>query len=435
MQQHAADAERVGDQAGMLPAGAAEGIHHVVGDVVAALHRDAQDRVRHVLDRDADEAVGHLRSLAAIADLGGKRGEAFAHDLGVERLVLRWAEDLGEELRNELPNHHIGVGDGERSAAPIAGRPRIGAGRVRPDAEARAVIKEDRSTARRDGMDQHHRRADAHACDHALEGPLVHAVEMADIGGGAAHVEADDAGEACEPRRLHRADHAACRPRQDGVLAVEQMRRGQPARGLHEEEFGFACLGRERRGDPIDISSEQRREIGIDHGGVAAPDEFHQRAHLVTHRDLREAHFVGEARCLALMVWMRISMHEHDGDGVDAVGARGVERGARGGKVERRLHAAVGAQALRHLGDACIEHRRLLYFAREDLWPRLIADLERVAEPFAHQQQDAIALALEQRIGGDRGAHLDAVDQLGRERYGRAASPSRSPMPAVAASA
>ena len=223
----------------MLPAGAAEGIHHVVGDVVAALHRNAQDRVRHVLDRDADEAVGHLRSLAAIADLGGERGKAFAHDLGVERLVLRWAEDLGEELRDELPDHHIGVGDGERSAAPIAGRPRIGAGRVRPDAEARAVVKEDRSTARRDGMDQHHRRADAHACDHALEGPLVHPVEMADIGGGAAHVEADDAGEARKPRRLHRADHAACRARQDGVLALEQMRRGQPARRLHERGVWF----------------------------------------------------------------------------------------------------------------------------------------------------------------------------------------------------
>ena len=162
-----------------------------------------------------------------------------AHDLGVERLVLRWPEDLGEELRHELPDHHIGVGDGERSAAAIAGRPRIGAGGIRADAEARAVIKEDRSTARRDGMDQHHRRAHAHACDHALEGPLVHAVEMADIGRGAAHVEADDAGEAREPRRLHRADHAAGRARQNGVLALEQMRRGQPARGLHEEQFGL----------------------------------------------------------------------------------------------------------------------------------------------------------------------------------------------------
>ena len=64
MDQHAADAERIGDEAGMLPARAAEGVEHIVGDVVAALHRDGLDRVRHVLDRDADEAVGDLCGLA-----------------------------------------------------------------------------------------------------------------------------------------------------------------------------------------------------------------------------------------------------------------------------------------------------------------------------------------------------------------------------------
>ena len=166
----------------------------------------------------------------------------------------------------------------------------------------------------------------------------------------------------------------------------------------------------------LHISSEQRGEIGIDHGGVAAPDEFHQRAHDMADRNLREARLVREPRGLALMVGMRISMHEHDGDGIDAVGAASFERSARSGKIERSLDAAVGADALRHLGDARIEHRRLLYSAREDLWPRLVADLERVAEPFAHEQQNAVALALQQRIGGDRGAHLDAVDQLRRKR-------------------
>ena len=77
--------------------------------------------------------------------------------------------------------------------------------------------------------------------------------------------------------------------------------------------------------------------------------------------------------------------------------------------------AAVGAHPLRHLGDARIEHRRLLDAAREDLGSRLIADLERVAEALAHDQQHGIALALEQRVGGDRGAHLDAADQRRRQ--------------------
>ena len=167
--------------------------------------------------------------LAAVADLRGERDEARLHDLRIKRLVLRRPEDLGEERRNELANHHIGVGDGERPPAAIAGRPGIGSGGIGADAEARAVIKEDRSAACRDGMDEHHRRAHAHARDHALEGALIHSVEMANICRGAAHVEADDARKACQSRRLHRADHAACRSRQDGVLAFEQMRRGQPA--------------------------------------------------------------------------------------------------------------------------------------------------------------------------------------------------------------
>ena len=304
-------------------------------------------------------------------------------------------------------------------------------------------------------MDQHHRRAHAHAGDHALEGPLIDAVEMADIGRGAAHVEADDAVKPAMRAVSTAPTTPPAGPERMASLPLNRCAEVSPPEDCMNRSFGEALAppppvaeGREgealarravpplapppaepapprgsgsaRRQTPIDISAEQRREIGVDHGGVAAPDEFHQRAHLVTHRDLREAHFVGEARSLALMVRISIGMHEDDGDGVDAVSAGGFERGARGGKVERRLHAAVGAHALRHLGDAHIEHRRLLDFAREDLWPRLIADLERVAEAFAHQQQHAIALALEQRIGGDRGAHLDAVDQLRRERLRRA---------------
>ena len=53
----------------------------------------------------------------------------------------------------------------------------------------------------------------------------------------------------------------------------------------------------------------------------------------------------------------------------------------------------------------------------EDLRPRLVADLERVAETLGDQQQRALALALEQRIGRDRGAHLHRAD---RARVGSA---------------
>ncbi len=60
MDEHRRHAERVGDQAGVLPAGAAEAVERVVAHIDALGDRDALDRVRHVLHRDADEAVGDL---------------------------------------------------------------------------------------------------------------------------------------------------------------------------------------------------------------------------------------------------------------------------------------------------------------------------------------------------------------------------------------
>jgi len=83
MDQHRRHAERVGDQAGVLAAGAAEAVEHIAGDVVAALHGDFLDRVRHVLDRDADKTVGNfVRRLAHV------RGQAR------ERLALEVLDEV-----------------------------------------------------------------------------------------------------------------------------------------------------------------------------------------------------------------------------------------------------------------------------------------------------------------------------------------------------
>ena len=54
--------------------------------------------------------------------------------------------------------------------------------------------------------------------------------------------------------------------------------------------------------------------------------------------------------------------------------------------------------------------------AGEDLRPRLVADAQRVAKAFGDEKQRPLALALEQRIGGDRGAHFDGGDLLARDR-------------------
>ena len=258
MDEHARDAERVGDQAGMLAAGAAEAVERVFGHVVAALDRDLLDRVGHVVDRDLEEALGGLLGRATIAglglDSGGEGRELLAHHVLVERLVAARAEDLGEETGPDLADHQVGVGHRERPAAPVARGTGIGARRIRADPVARPVEVQDRAAAGGDGVDAHHRRAHAHPGNQRLERALEFAVVVGDVGRGAAHVEADDLVVAGQAGGAHRPDHAAGRTGQDAVLAVEVAGVGETAVGLHEHEPGAAQV----LGDAVDVAAQDR---------------------------------------------------------------------------------------------------------------------------------------------------------------------------------
>ena len=415
MDQHLGHAERVGHEAGVLAAGAAEAVQRIAGDVIAALHRDFLDGVRHVLDGDLDEAVGDLFRRFA-ADLLRQFGERGFHRAGVERLVLVRAEDLREEIGDQLADQHIGVGDGERPAAAVAFRAGIGAGGIRADAKARPIEVQHRAAAGRDRVNEHHRRAHAHARHLGLEGALVFAVVVRHVGRGAAHVEADQMGEARLASGLGHADHAAGRAGQDGVLALEQLGGGEAARRHHEHQADAAVgAGIQILGDHGDIAAEDGGEVGVDHGGVAAADQLDQRRHLVADRDLREAHAAGELRHALLVIGIAVGVHEHDGDGLDAVGHRLFERGAHGVEIKLALDGAVGQHALVDLDDALEQHLRLDDVLGENLRPRLVADAKRVAKALGGQQQRALALALQQRVGGDRGAHLHRADAARRD--------------------
>ena len=224
--------------------------------------------------------------------------------------------------------------------------------------------------------------------------------------------------EAGAPRRLDGRHDAAGRAGEDGVLALEQVCGGQPARGLHEHQAGSidGVAASQLPRHAVDIAAEDRREIGVDHGGVAAADQLDQRRDLVADRDLREAHVAGKRRNLSLVVGIAPGMHEDDGDRADAGVPGRLELRAHGRKLGRRLDRAVGAHALGNFSDALVEHFRLDDLLGEDLGPRLVADLEGVAEAAGDEESRAVALALEQRVGGDRGAHLHRGDQAGRDR-------------------
>src|SRR3546814_3752155 len=103
-------------------------------------------------------------------------------------------------------------------------------------------------------------RADARARDDRLVVALEAAGIMADVGRGAAHVEADQARLA---QGCGAADHADDAPRgagEDRIAAVEGGGGGEAARAFHELRVDAVPeLGNEL----IDIVAEDGREIGV----------------------------------------------------------------------------------------------------------------------------------------------------------------------------
>ena len=131
------------------------------------------------------------------------------------------------------------------------------------------------------------------------------------------------------------------------------------------------------------IAPQDRRQIGVDHRGVAAPDQLDQRRHLVADRDLREAQLARQRRHLAFVLGIAVGVHEHDRHRLDAVAHRRFENAPHHREIGRALHRAVGAHALVDFRHALVEHVGLDDLARENFRPRLVADLERVAETAA----------------------------------------------------
>ena len=122
----------------------------------------------------------------------------------------------------------------------------------------------------------------------------------------------------------------------------------------------------------------------------------------------------GQFRQAAFVFGVFPGVHQHDGAGVDAVGVAPWRRMARAcGFVERFDLVAVDADATVDLGDLLIQHRRQGDGEVEQARARLVADAQGVGEAAVDQQERAVALALQQRVGGDGGAHLHRLDQPG----------------------
>ena len=127
-------------------------------------------------------------------------------------------------------------------------------------------------------------------------------------------------------RGARRADDAAGGAGQDRVLALETGGVRQSAVRLHEIQPHAGKLGRHL----IDVAAQDRRQVGIDHRGVAARDQPQQRADRMAGGNLGEAGLAREFGQAAFMLGIFPGVHQHDRAGGDALGAGAGERVPRG---------------------------------------------------------------------------------------------------------
>ena len=113
------------------------------------------------------------------------------------------------------------------------------------------------------------------------------------------------------------------------------------------------------------------------------------------------------------------NLREHHYQKVEQGLRRTIENELEVEEVRARALEAVGADPFVGLDDPGVEHLRHDNLAGEQIRAVLVGDAELVAQPAGDDQDGGVALALEERVGGHRGAHLDPVDPVGGDRVGR----------------
>ena len=100
-------------------------------------------------------------------------------------------------------------------------------------------------------------------------------------------------------------------------------------------------------------------------------------------------------------------MHQQNGTGANAL----VIRRSQGGnkaliQLQRHQHLALGAQPFLHFHNPLVQHLRQDDLASKDIRAVLVANAQRILEALRHDEDNAIALAFQQSVGGDGRAHL-----------------------------
>jgi hypothetical protein len=175
------------------------------------------------------------------------------------------------------------------------------------------------------------------------------------------------------------------------------------------------------------VSAQERREIGVDRGRLGAREQARLVRDLVRRRDVLEAQLARESP--------RARAPSRDGSRVDQRDRHRAVSRSRAPRERARVPprssgsttAPSGADAAAHLDAPRSAAAGLADRELEQLGALLGADREQVAEARVGDEQRRHAAPLEQRVGGDGGAQLDAharavAGQPARSRISRTIS-------------
>ena len=347
-----------------------------------------------------------------------QRGEARARAPRIER------DAAADQGRGDAPEHQIGVGDGRLAAAVrIAHRSGLGAGAARPDLEvAFAADPGDRAAAGADGLDVDHRDAHRERADRAAIGDVRPAAfDQAEVGRGAAGVERHHVGEAGDLGHHGAAERAGRRARQRGGdrLPHDLLGAGDAAARLHHQERLVLEAGAELVVHAAQIAFHVRLDEGVDQSGDRAlvfaifgqhrAGERQRAVGIVLRENLRDA---------PLVRGIGIGVDQADADRAHALPRKNCAAARTLASSSGRSSCAAEIEPAAHLAHEMQRHDALRLHPEIGiavaLRHRLAGDLQDMPEACGDDQPEPADLALQQRVGGDRGAVGEAGDVVGR---------------------
>ena len=235
---------------------------------------------------------------------------------GLPRAVEVDRERAGElAVRSEASEDGLGVRDGELLAGAVAGGAGDGTSRLRSDAQrAAGVDARDGSATRADGVHVDDGRPRGEVADDHVRARRDRAVAECDVGGGAAHVEGDDAVVARRAGDLEGPVDARGRAGEQGgdreARGTVDTRRAAVA--LDDVEGGYPSR-RHALAEGVEVLRHHGADVRVERRGGCALDLAVLGGDLRGERE--EERRAGRAERL-LERWIEVGVEKRDGDGL-----------------------------------------------------------------------------------------------------------------------